>query len=39
MWDKKMHDVGRVQAMLAAAGRVFQVRLASVTCGETACRY
>ena len=25
-WDRKMHDVGRVKAMLAAAGKVLQVR-------------
>ena len=25
-WDRKMHDVGRVQAMLAAKGKTFQVR-------------
>lgn len=28
-WDKKMHDVGRVEAMLAAAGKVFQARVAA----------
>lgn len=29
-WDKKMHDVGRVQAMFAAAGKSFQVRVPPV---------
>lgn len=27
-WDRKMHDVGGVQAMLAAKGQTFQVRKA-----------
>lgn len=26
-WDRKMHDVGRVKSMLAAAGQVLQVNL------------
>lgn len=25
-WDRKMHDVGRVKAMLAAAGKTLQVK-------------
>lgn len=25
-WDRKMHDVGRVKAMLAAAGKALQVK-------------